>query len=784
MGKTHRFLTFLYKSMLTGGAFALCALSAVAAQPDRLHSELSDYSRFSVKGNVRPAIASAQDQGAVAASTRLNRMAIHFNMTPSQNADLLQLLRLQQTRNSTQFHKWLTPEQYADRFGLSTADIQKVVAWLESNGFTNVEAARSRNFVAFDGTAGQVQQALGTTIHRYSLNGVSHFANASAPQLPAALNGMVAGIRGLHDFHPMPHAHPHFTSSISGNHYLAPDDFATIYDIQALYGAGITGSGRTIAIPGQTDLTLSDIEAFQTASGLPVKDPQLILTGTDPGLQSSSGDLGESDLDVEWAGAIAKGANIIFVYSTDVLQYSVPYIISNNLADVMPITYGACESEYGNSEMSTLNGLFQQAALEGITIIAASGDYSASDCDAGSSNTQTVAIATQGLAVDFPASSPWVTATGGTMFNAGSGNYWNTTNNAYGGSAISYIPEIAWNDGTLGSNIEGSGGGASIVYPKPSWQTGTGVPNDNARDVPDIALDASPDTDGYITCTNGSCVNGYRAADTTLNITGGTSAASPAFGAIVALLDQQTGERQGPVNQNLYSLAATSSNAFHDITSGNNIVDCRIGTPNCTTGTLGYSAGVGYDQVTGLGSIDAYVMFQEWNSDFAIKPSSTSLTMNHGTSTIATITVSPYKSFTGNVTFTCAVSSSLANVTCSIPGTVSNGSGTATLTITAASNAAVPMLPPNSRGLWYLLAAFLLASSSLLLAPQRRTRSFALAPGLLLAIGLCSCGGGGDGSTTTSTTTSNTTTAESGTISVTGTSGSLTNTTTIAVTIN
>ena len=407
-------------------------------------------------------------------STEMPQMAIHFSMTASQKADLLNLLQLQQTRHSTQFHKWLTPEQFAARFGVNAKDIGKVTAWLESNGFSNVQAARSRTFVTFNGTAAQAQAAFGTSIHRYILNGESHIANASAPELPAALQGIVESVRGLHDFHPKPQlvrVRPHFTSSISGSHYLVPDDFATIYDLQPLYSSGITGSGVTIVVPGQTDIITTDITAFQTAAGLPAKAPTVVLTGKDPGTQINSGDLGESDLDIEWAGAIAKGANITFVTSTDFFT-SVTYAIDNNLGDVLPMTYGACESGTGSAEINSINALLQQANAQGMTLIGASGDDGAADCDGSSSPSTVTQYATQGLAVDFPASSPYVTGVGGSEFNEGTGTYWNTTNNSYGGSAISYIPEIAWNDTNSTNGLAASGGGASISFTKPSWQTG------------------------------------------------------------------------------------------------------------------------------------------------------------------------------------------------------------------------------------------------------------------------------------------------------------------------
>jgi subtilase family serine protease len=803
----------LYRAFLSCLLLIFTANLAVASQPaPRIKGDLDETSRFALTGNVRPAVADAQDRGSVSGSTKMPRMTIHFAMTASQNADLLQLLRLQQTRHSNQFHQWLTPEQFADRFGMNSKDIEKVTAWLESIGFYNVEAARSRNLISFDGTAGQAETAFHTSIHGYVLNGVTHIANATDPELPKALNGMVTGIRGLHDFHPKPHgAHPHFTSSTSGVINLVPNDFATIYDLQPLYTVGITGTGRSIAIPGQTDIALGDIEAFETAAGLPIKDPQVILTGTDPG--SSPADEQESDLDLEWAGGLATGASIIFVNSTDVFT-SVTYAITNSIADVLPITYGQCEVDTGSAEIDSMNTVFMQASAEGMTVIAASGDDGAADCDQGST-TNPPTIATQGLAVDFPGSSAYVTSVGGTEFNEGTGTgnpscvlppgtvitacltYWNGTNNAYGGSAKSYIPEIAWNDTSTVNYLDASGGGISTYNAKASWQTGTGVPSGTFRSVPDVSLDVSPQHEGLIYCTLGSCVppNGFLyQPGGNLSLTGGTSASSPSLGAIVALLDQETGNRQGLINPNLYALASVSTDAFHDITTGNNILPCQGGSPNCSSsvsgvpGTLGYTAGVGYDQVTGLGSVDADRLVREWDLDFTSSINPTSLTVSAGNSATATVTVAETK-FAANVTFTCSVASALANVTCAIPGTVPTGSGSATLTVTAASSAGTPwwrrspQFPAGNRGWLYLLAALLLASSTWLTKKQKKLPAFAAAFALLLVLGLSSCGGGSSSETSTTTTTTNTTPAETGLITVVASAGTFTSTSTISVTV-
>jgi hypothetical protein len=651
------------------------ALCLAAGPPSRIHAELQSRRTFRLTGNVHPSIASAVDGGEVPDSLPLPRISIHFKMTAAQKADLDGLLAAQQNPSSPQYHKWLTPEQYADRFGLSTADLDYITAWLERMGFTDIQAARGRSFVTMSGTAAQVRYAFQTAIRHYRVNGNLHYANAAEPALPIELEGMVAGIRGLSDFRPQPRARPkpRFTSSLSSNHYLAPGDFATIYGLQPLYNSGIDGTGQSIAIAGQTDIQLSDIEAFQTASGLPVKDPQVVLTGADPG--TSSGDLAEADLDIEWAGAVARGATIVYVNSPDAFT-SASFAIDTDVAPVLSLTYGSCETQISSGQIDSMNSLFAQGNAEGITILVASGDTGAADCEA-----LTARIAVNGLAVDFPASSPYVTAVGGTEFNEGTGNYWSSTNGANSRSALSYIPETVWNDTAQDGTLSASGGGASVRFAKPSWQTGPGVPNDGARDVPDIALNASVDHDGYLTCSSGWCVDGYRDSGGYLDVVGGTSAGAPTFAGVVALINQQTRSRQGNLNPALYTLAVTSTSVFHDITGGNNMVPCRTGTPNCTTGLIGYSAGQGYDQATGLGSVNAYNLVNQLASTTVTAPAAPVLTSpaNAATGVSAPVTLAWAASpgaTSYNVYFGTASSPPLAaqiTATSYDPGTLSAG---------------------------------------------------------------------------------------------------------------
>jgi Tectonin domain/Pro-kumamolisin, activation domain/Subtilase family len=576
---------------------------------DRLPKQLQAAATFTLHGNVRPAIATAQDQGAVPSAYPISRIAIRFKLTAAQEAELAQLLIDQQTPGTATYHHWLTPEQFADRFGLSTADAHTVAAWLSSFHFTGIEIAPSRTSVSFSGTVGQVQAAFGTSIHSYVSNGELHFANATDPVLPNELDGIVEAITGLHDFHFKPqHVRPSAARtapdfSTSSGQFLAPDDFAAIYDVKPLYAAGIDGSGEKIAVVGESDINISDIQAFRSAARLPRKNPIVVLTGPDPGTRA--GPETEADLDLEWAGGIARNATIIYVNSTDAME-SAAYAIEHNLAPVLSISYGACETDIGSAGLAALNSIFQQANVQGMTVLVSSGDWGATSCE-----TPTTTSATHGLAVAAPASLPYVTAVGGTTL--GDGN-WGGINNPAGGSAAGYEWEVAWNDTELyGGPLAASGGGESVAVAKPAWQNGPGVPNDRARDVPDISLAASPDEHGYLICSNGSCTNGFWSASGGLDIVGGTSCGAPAMAGIIALLDQLTGSAQGNVNPELYRLASFSSNAFHDVTLGDNLMPCSIGTPDCITGSEGYLAASNYDQVTGLGSIDAYTLLSQWH---------------------------------------------------------------------------------------------------------------------------------------------------------------------------
>jgi len=633
--------------------------------------------RVTLSGHMHPGAVPANDLGRVDASLTLQHVSLILQPTAAQQADLTSFLAQLQDPASPNYHKWLTPEQYADRFGASQADTAKVVAWLQSQNMTAIAVARGRNSVSFTGAVRNVESAFGTEIHKYSVNGETHYANASNPSVPASLGGLVTAVHGLNDFRMKPHAHfkgllpkadkakPDYTSGASASIYVAPGDMATIYDVNPLLNSGINGTGQKIAVVGQTDIVLADIASYRSFFNLPANVPQVILVpdSRDPGI--SNGDLGEADLDLELSGAMAPYATIIFVNSDDV-QTSVQYAVDQNLAPVVSMSYGSCEAQTDNSDISMLLTIANQANAQGQTWVAASGDNGAADCWTGTGRGNTNA----GYAVDLPAAMPGVTGMGGSEFNEGGGSYWAAANNANHASALSYIPEMVWNDSAADGEPAASGGGASTLYNKPTWQTGTGVPADGARDVPDLALPASDGHDPILFFTS-SNANGNTVLSTgSLQLVGGTSCAAPTFAGMVTLLNQylvangvQKTAGLGNINPRLYALAGTSPGAFHDITVGSNIVNGCTGVRSCTEGPVGFDATVGYDQASGLGSVDLFNLATSWPQTATTSKAAVTVTLTSNQTTFSsagsvtlTATVAPSNSGTptGTVTFYAA----------------------------------------------------------------------------------------------------------------------------------
>ena len=588
---------------------AFCAMG----QESRIPGQIESDHRVIVLNSIHPKVQAALDQGAREGAEKIGYATLVLQPSATQQAELETLLEQLNNRTSAHFRQWLTPEQFGDRFGLNTADYAKAATWLESHGLHIENRARARNWIAFSGTVEQIENTFHTKFHRYFLNGETHFANATQLAIPAALSGLVAGVRGLNDFDL---GTPQYTTA-TGTNALAPDDWATIYDVAPLYKMGIDGTGQRIAIIGRSDLTPSDIAQFRSTFGLPATTVEQHLIGPDPGFTDAAGEAG---LDVEWSGAVARNATIVYVYANN-FNDAAQAAVDQRLAPVMSESFGSCEPQ----SAAGLRGIAQQANAEGMTFIASSGDSGPAACDPHGTFGSTGGLpASGGLAAGIPAAFPEVTAVGGTQFNEGSGTYWAKTNSPTGESALSYIPEMVWNQAGADGLLT-SGGGPSIYFPKPAWQVAAGVPNDGARDVPDIAMAASgAGHDAYLVIRSGSQVG-----------TGGTSAAAPSFAGTVVLLNQYLLARGqiaqaglGNINPELYRLAAKAPQAFHDITVGSNVVSCVMGSPNCATGSYGYNAAPGYDLATGLGSVDVFNLVTAWNA--VVAPTSTTLSATPG----------------------------------------------------------------------------------------------------------------------------------------------------------
>ena len=697
--------------------FVSLSFAAFAQQAPVLVTQAVDNSvRTVLPGNVHPIARPEFDLGEAPPDLPLKRMLLVLKRSDQQEAALRRLIENQQYKKSPDYHRWLTPVEFGARFGPSDSDIAAVTNWLTASGFEVAQVSNGRTVIEFSGTAGLVKQAFGTAIHKFVVDGEEHWANVSNPSIPAALAPVVAGVNSLHNFlkkaqnsyagkysvntKHLTSPKPDFTfgCGIATCYAVTPFDFATIYDLLPLWNAAtpINGTGQTIAIVGRTDINPNDAPAFWGLFGLGkngVPMPTLVIThnGPAPGI---NGDEPEADIDTQWSGAAAPGATINFVTSestetTDGVDLSAIYIVDNNLAPVMSESYGQCEASLGTGGVNFYGNLWEEAAAQGITAMVSTGDNGSAGCDPSNS-----ADAVNGLAVSGLASTPWNVAVGGTDFNEY--NKWSTywkpasgNNSVTQESAIGPIPETTWNDSCTNSllqflpggstnaeancnnpsfavpppngflDIGGGSGGASAAWLKPTWQTGPGVPNDTARDLPDVSLFAA---DGYLLgsfyliCQSDMSPTGtcdVTNPSTDLQGYGGTSVASPAFAGIMALVNQKWG-LQGNANLVLYNLSSKQPTAFHDVPAGStNSVPCAKGSPNCTTTNVndtygilsGYSTTANYDLATGLGSVDANVLVTNWNK-VTFTPTTTTLTLStatvtHGTAVPVTVSVKP-----------------------------------------------------------------------------------------------------------------------------------------------
>ncbi len=553
-------------------------ITTIAHPEVRVAKKVDNTKRATLYGHVSGAIRSATDLGRQEPSTSSPGMLMILKSSEEQKKEIRKILDEQQDKRTVNYHQWVTPEEFGQYFGVHDADLAQIEDWLRSQGFTVDEVSKSKRAIRFSGNIGQVEQAFQTEMHLYNYKGELHVANSTEPSVPEAFKKVIAGVT-LHNFYrkgsfdrnkmmkfggTLKEKGPKYTSS-SSVHYVAPADFATIYNTAPLLAAGINGSGETIAIVGRSDILLSDVETYRQMFNLPPNDPTFIHAGQDNGV--NPGDDGESDLDVEISGGMAPNAHVDFVIGTptflvDGITNSIQYIVENNVADIVSISYGDCEYNEGTGGNEFNSQAFEQAAAQGITTFIAAGDNGPAECDDQNDSEEVL-----GYAAPAEGSTPYVTTAGGTELSGecttptpgcsqtNYAKYWATSNNGdYLNSALEYIPETPWNVGK-GSNVTAapsadlsglwSGSGAvSAYYLRPSWQQGANSPIlVSQTDPAQIAYLAgsggsvTQESPGYwvtgVTVTNPG--TGYTAATTTVTFSGGTCTTLPASGATAAI---------------------------------------------------------------------------------------------------------------------------------------------------------------------------------------------------------------------------------------------------------
>jgi MYXO-CTERM domain-containing protein len=651
---------------LAGPAATAVSVSPAAAAPQLASAPRPGFVRLARSQHpfARPEV----DAGRVEPGRKLSNLSLFFKLSAEQRRGRDALAAAQLDRGSPLYHQWLTPETYRARFGAKAEDATRAAGWLAAQGLEVHRVSPLGTRVTFSGTVAELEAAFQTEFHYYRVAGETHYAMATAPALPEDFADAVLSVYNANDFVHKPASRRVNAGAaarrgeVTSNYQLAydagpdasgvmdllgPPDWATAYDVAKLYSPGIggkalDGTGVTIGIVGTAPIAQSDIDAFRARFGLPASTVTMTLV-PNTGSPSTAGFGGgvEAILDVEWSGGVAKGATVNYVYvgqddfNVDDATF---YLIEHNLTPIVSESYGGCEEGDlpTDADVTEMNGT--AANLMGITYMAAAGDSGAEDCG-GDFGAAYGGSAQAGLYIDLPGGFPGVTSVGGTQFPS---PLWSTQ-----GNLVDAGLEQVWNESNDPYSNYGAGaggGGISSVFTRPAYQTSAAtctpigsLPTPSSgpmRQVPDVAVSAAAGTPGYfIECTfaaskfgGGDCSGTGGSPEGTA--VGGTSAASPSFAGVVAILNQATGERLGNINPMLYELAASpaSSSAFHDIVSGNNEIVCGPGASDagdppdaewpdagCSPdGLNGYVAVPGYDCASGIGSVDAYNLVSAW----------------------------------------------------------------------------------------------------------------------------------------------------------------------------
>ena len=620
-------------------------MRSAPVEQDRVLAPVDTAKTAPLSGRLPGWVYPARIAGPVTPTLQLDHLTLLLARSPERERAFRQQLEDQQNQASPEYHRWLTPQQIGEQYGVTAHDLEAVQDWLASQGLRVEQLSKSRTVVNFSGTVAQVEAAFSVRFERYQLAASEAAAGtprerlsvSGQPRVPRALAPVIAAVGGLSQIpvHPYGHAkvermreRAQFAdcSGVGSNcqHFLKPQDFATIFDIPAV---NLLGYEQRIAIIGRSRIDTSDIDAFVSLSELAAAmDYASVLippNGSEPGT-TNDGDQLEATIDVTRAVGTAPWASEDLIVSGDSatedgIYLASLYEVDTVLDPVMNLSFGACEADAGMAGVALYDNLASQAAGEGISIFVSSGDAGAAGCDR---NNATPPVS-QVKSPNYICSTSYVTCVGGTEFNdtANPAQYWSPqAPTGGGGTPLGYIPEGGWNEpsyidanGSTAYQASASGGGVSSLIAKPAWQTGPGVPADGFRDTPDVSFPASAH-DGYFACVafvGGDCNQGSFA------YVFGTSAGAPAMAAITAILNTQRSSSVGNLNPTLYSLAGNPAlGAFHDATiESSGLSVCSLGTPSlCNNSTPaptslagglpGYALTDGYDQVTGLGSLD------------------------------------------------------------------------------------------------------------------------------------------------------------------------------------
>jgi subtilase family serine protease len=419
-------------------------------------------------GNVRPEVAEGRDLGKLADSHLMAHLQLQLQRSPEKQAALDAYVDSLNNRGAANFHKWLTPAELDSRFGINPHDFAVVTSWLKSHGMT-IHGYSPNLTLDVSATVGQLRAAFGVDMHRVEAKGELHVVNVNDPTVPEALTGVLLGPVSLSDFRPHTNVKKHlraspkqlgqytYTSSGTVEEAIVPGDLQTIYNLTPLYAQGITGTGQTVVVVEDTDLySIDDWYTFRKVLGLTrpfpngtltVSHPTGPTTCTAPGVNSADG---EAALDVEWASAAAPNAAIVMAACKDGTVFGGFIALSNILAqtnhpNIVSISYGESETILGATTNAYINTLYQTAVAEGVSVFVSSGDEGATSADANAT------YARYGITSSGFATPQYDVAVGGTDFAdtylGTNANYWSATNNPNTfASALSYIPEIPWND--------------------------------------------------------------------------------------------------------------------------------------------------------------------------------------------------------------------------------------------------------------------------------------------------------------------------------------------------